>query len=118
MSTGETDAYAQKLAMDRFVSKYNEIAHEASRAERDNNSAVNLHIQISGMISHFVKIYGSMLTRADVEFLRSECVARCMQALLLRSMELSGFGDLALSLSSTQVERRHRERASSHRGKS
>lgn len=102
MTSTATDD-ARKIAIDNFVAKYNELAQQASRAERENNTvAVNLHIQISGMITHFVKIYENVLIRADVEFLRSECVARCMQALLLRSMELSGFGDLALSLSSTR----------------
>lgn len=90
-------------AMDQFVKTYNTLAAQASRAENENNSAAaNLHIQLSGLTSYFVKKWGHRLTEPDVQFLRSETVARCMQALLLRSMELSGFGDLALSLSATR----------------
>lgn len=90
-------------AMNRFVKTYNVLAAQASRAENEGNSAAaDLHIQLSGLTSYFVKKWGHVLTEPDAQFLRSETVARCMQALLLRSMALSGFGDLALSLSATR----------------
>lgn len=97
------DLAKRRLAVDVFVKSYNILAAQAARAENENNNtAANLHIQLNGLIMHFLRNYGHVLLPSDVQFLRNETVARCMQALLLRFMELSGFGDLALSLSATR----------------
>lgn len=86
-------------ACDAFVSRYNSLAAEAAKAESESNAiAADKHIEVGSLVAKFHDEYGRSLSNADKAFLRSETVARCMQTLLLRSVELSGFGDIALSL--------------------
>lgn len=93
----------ERLAIDRFVKTYNALSSQAARAEDENNSAAaDLHIHLSGLIADTLRNHGRLFSAEDVRFMESEAAARCMQALLLRSMELSGFGDIALSLSATR----------------
>lgn len=93
----------ERLAIDRFVKTYNALSSQAARAEDENNSAAaDLHIHLSGLIADTLRNHGDLFSAEDIRFMESEAAARCMQALLLRSMELSGFGDIALSLSATR----------------
>ncbi|XP_025160799.1 uncharacterized protein LOC112589935 [Harpegnathos saltator] len=58
-----------------------------------------------------VAVTADEINPADRQFLRSEVVTRCMQALVLRSMQLSGFADLAMSLGAARNIRADIERA-------
>lgn len=86
-------------AADEFVKRYNVMASEASKAENESNVvAADKHIEISAFVARFHDDNERWLTASDRAFLRNETVSRCMQALLLRSVELSGFGDIGMSL--------------------
>lgn len=99
----ETEKQLRQAAIGKFVKTYNTLSSQAARAENENNSAAaDMHINLSGLIVETLRNYGEVFSAEDVRFMESEAVARCLQALLLRSMEISGFGDLALSLSATR----------------
>lgn len=89
-----------RAAIERFVREYNAMAVKAARVEaEDNVTAANAHVEIGASVARFLDENERNLSTEDVTFLRGETVARCMQALVLRSIELSGFGDIAVSLS-------------------
>ncbi|XP_025155492.1 uncharacterized protein LOC112588772 [Harpegnathos saltator] len=81
--------------LQRFIREYNDEAVKIERLESINNgAAADGHVRLGAKVARFLDLYEDRLQASDHMFLRRETVARTMQALLLRSMQLSGFGDL------------------------
>ncbi|XP_020298915.1 cell division control protein 48-like [Pseudomyrmex gracilis] len=86
-------------ARDAFTKRFNALSAEANKAESESNVvAADKHIEVSALTARFHDEYSLSLAPSDRALLQREVFARCMQALSLRSAELSGLGDLALSL--------------------
>ncbi|XP_025159534.1 uncharacterized protein LOC112589656 [Harpegnathos saltator] len=110
-SAVETTAYER--VTDEFVREYNEEVRSIVKLEcADNAAAADNHVALGTIVARYAATCDRFIVDpADRQFLRSEVVARCMQALVLRSMQLSGFADLAMSLGAARNIRADIERA-------
>ncbi|XP_025157348.1 fidgetin-like protein 1 [Harpegnathos saltator] len=99
-STEDVAISVYHRATEDFVRAYNREARLILELKRtDNGAAADRHVALGTLVAQYAACYDRFIVdQTDRQFLRSEVVARCMQALSLRSMQLSGFADLAVSL--------------------
>lgn len=91
------------IAHNRFIKNYNILADKALESQKfNNNDASDINSQIANEIGSFLNNWSNRLTSGEFNLLKNECVARSLQALLLKTINLSGFVDLSLNLSSSR----------------
>lgn len=87
----------------RMFETYNRLSQlEKDAQNKDPVLCANLNVQISRLLLDTVANQNLVLSSSMVRFLTTEGTSRAMQAILIKSSQMSGLADISLSLASQQ----------------
>lgn len=86
-----------------FRKAFEDLHERAKRARNsDNILCANLHLRVASLCANYADQFYAVLAKEDLDFFRYEVTTRNLLALILKSLEVSGLGDLSISLSGKQ----------------